>query len=141
MFTIKLTFLLCSFVIGIIGNFQSTLKLISTKIYSCVNILFGQTVSPVCKPSQEIKFGVARNEMVNISCQVDADPDDVKFNWMLNNTLETAEIRSFNSNGSTSIVSYVPKYKNSYGVLLCWGSNKVGVQTEPCSFNVIPASK
>ncbi len=28
-----------------------------------------------------------------------------------------------------------------YGTLLCWGGNELGMQTEPCVFNVIPAGK
>jgi hypothetical protein len=28
-----------------------------------------------------------------------------------------------------------------YGTLLCWGSNEMGMQTEPCVFNIIPAGK
>ncbi|EDS34171.1 conserved hypothetical protein [Culex quinquefasciatus] len=28
-----------------------------------------------------------------------------------------------------------------YGTLLCWGSNEIGTQTEPCVFNLIPAGK
>lgn len=32
-------------------------------------------------------------------------------------------------------------YIQDYGTLLCYGSNELGTQTEPCVFNIIPAGK
>jgi len=33
------------------------------------------------------------------------------------------------------------KKKKDYGTLLCYGSNELGTQTEPCVFNIILAGK
>ncbi|XP_074604261.1 neural cell adhesion molecule 2-like isoform X2 [Brevipalpus obovatus] len=96
--------------------------------------------SPVCRPGQTLRYGVAPNESINITCQVDADPEDVSFNWLLNNSRETIKIRHFSQNGSQSVALYTPRYSDGYGKLLCFGSNRVGDQHEPCVFSIFLAS-
>ncbi|RWR99157.1 Nephrin-like protein, partial [Leptotrombidium deliense] len=77
---------------------------------------------------------------VNVYCKVDADPTDVIFRWTFNNSIENKEITKQVFNGTTSIVTYVPKTEFDYGKLFCWGRNNIGTQIEPCVFSVIPAN-
>ena len=42
-------------------------------------------------------------------------------------------------NGSTSTVDYIPRTPLDYGSLLCWASNSVGRQSQPCVFQLAPA--
>nr|XP_015925746.2 hemicentin-1 isoform X2 [Parasteatoda tepidariorum] len=95
--------------------------------------------TPTCKPSKKNIYGLAREEKVNITCEVDSDPADVTFRWALNNSIENVELHNFKSSGSTSIISYMPKSTTDYGSVLCWGRNSVGDQKEPCFFRIIPA--
>ncbi|KAG8191269.1 hypothetical protein JTE90_003280 [Oedothorax gibbosus] len=95
--------------------------------------------APTCKPSQRDLFGVAREEVVNISCEVDSDPTDVTFRWTLNNTVENTDLHHFESSGATSVITYTPKNSMDYGALQCWGRNSVGEQKEPCIVRIIPA--
>ena len=43
-------------------------------------------------------------------------------------------------NGSVSTVDYIPRTPLDYGSLLCWASNEVGPQSQPCVFHIIPTS-
>ena len=72
-------------------------------------------------------------------CSVIADPPQVSFQWTLNNSLKLLPIKSFISSHLTSVATYEPRSKFGYGQLLCWASNVIGVQREPCVFNIIPA--
>ena len=83
-------------------------------------------------------YGVARNEIVHINCDVEAEPTNVIFRWSLNTSTENVEIRSFISNKSHSVATYVPRNRFSYGALLCSAQNEIGVQKDPCIFNIIP---
>ncbi|KAI1303038.1 Nephrin [Halotydeus destructor] len=89
---------------------------------------------------QRVTYGVARNELVQVSCEVDADPSDISFRWLLNNSDVHTEVRSYVSNGSRSVASYIPTSLRTYGRMLCWGENAIGQQRDPCVFHIIPAS-
>lgn len=107
-------------------------------------------------------YGVATRDPINVSCEVDADPPQVMFKWSLNNSQainhmyddgsglspsarkevskELIPIKTVMSVGQLkSIASYSPRTKYGYGLLYCWASNKVGQQTDPCTFQVVPA--
>ncbi|KAF8764963.1 Nephrin like protein [Argiope bruennichi] len=95
--------------------------------------------APTCKPNQKDLFGVAREEEVNITCEVDSDPQDVTFRWTLNNSVENTELHSFESSGALSVLTYTPKNPMDYGAIQCLGRNSVGEQKEPCVIRVMPA--
>ncbi|XP_063232164.1 nephrin-like [Bacillus rossius redtenbacheri] len=99
--------------------------------------------APVCRPAQQKVYGVARQEMARVMCEVDANPPDVAFSWRFNNTAETVDIQSSHiaSDRTRSFASYVPMTELDYGTLLCSGRNELGAQKEPCVFHVIPAGK
>ena len=97
--------------------------------------------APVCKTSQKILYGAARQEAVKIHCEVDSDPAEVTFRWAFNNTSENIVVENHapSADGGSSIATYVPRSELDYGTLFCWGRNNVGQQIEPCVFSVIPA--
>ncbi|XP_076335860.1 contactin-5-like isoform X1 [Tachypleus tridentatus] len=92
---------------------------------------------PVCKKGQKIAYAVTVNELVKVSCEVNADPDDVTFTWSVNNTEGSQELLSFDSSGLRSVARYIPRNKNDFGFLTCKGRNTVGEQIEPCIFTLI----
>ncbi|XP_075748340.1 protein turtle isoform X2 [Rhipicephalus microplus] len=95
--------------------------------------------APVCKKRQNLVYGVARDEEAEISCEVEADPSELSFKWSLNNSVEVFDVKTFTVNGTTSVASYRPRWKHSYGLLYCWATNTIGMQREPCAFHIIPA--
>ena len=44
----------------------------------------------------------------------------------------------FRSTNSRSVVEYVPRTELDYGSLLCWATNSIGRQREPCIFHLVP---
>jgi len=97
--------------------------------------------APVCKTSQKILYGAARQEAVKILCEVESDPPEVNFRWAFNNTSENIIVENHapSHEGTASIATYVPRSELDYGTLFCWGRNNVGQQIDPCVFSVIPA--
>jgi neural cell adhesion molecule len=84
-------------------------------------------------------FGVAKREPIKVPCEVDADPPQVTFRWSFNNSFEVMAVKNFISAKTRSIATYAPRTKYGYGELYCWAKNRVGEQSEPCVFTVIPA--
>ncbi|KAF8777075.1 Kin of IRRE-like protein 2 like protein [Argiope bruennichi] len=100
-----------------------------------------QLIAPVCKNKAVQVFGVAKQETLNITCELEADPTDVKFHWALNNTVENMDVKNFISEGTSSTVFYTPRNMLGYGALLCWGSNDIGRQKDPCVYRVVPVAE
>jgi hypothetical protein len=118
------------------SRWRCTSILLFSLLFSLLN-----TVSPVCRASQKTTYGVGRNEVVQVSCDVDADPSNVSFKWHINNSDISTELKSFTSNGTRSLSSYAATNPRSYGKLICWGENSIGRQREPCVYSIVPASK
>ncbi|XP_076366951.1 titin-like isoform X7 [Tachypleus tridentatus] len=95
--------------------------------------------APVCKPGQQLTYGVPQYDGVEVRCQVEADPPEVKFRWNFNNSLERREIVNFETSGTESVTRFVPRNNQDFGSLLCWAANNVGMQREPCVYAIIPA--
>ncbi|XP_069178551.1 protein turtle homolog A isoform X1 [Procambarus clarkii] len=98
---------------------------------------------PVCRGGQTVYHGVAKYEQVNIPCRLDAHPKPLAFRWTFNNSGESVDIPAthYQVSGWESTVSYTPHTELDYGTLLCWGSNAVGRQRQPCVFHVFPAGR
>ena len=160
----------------------------------------GVAVAPVCTPGQKAVHGVARQEEVEVSCDVVASPaDNITFHWSftkgdekldmqqsqirwdtdgdislwltktiqfcgipaswLNENISDLKEKSYplcavciifcfyyyitfyRVNGTRSILDYVPRTEMDYGNVLCWATNPVGRQSEPCVYHIIPAGK
>jgi hypothetical protein len=84
---------------------------------------------------------VAKQEKANISCEVEANPPDVRFRWTFNNSAESLNVDAAHIArvGTSSVVSYTPMTELDYGTLLCWASNRIGQQRVPCVFHIIAA--
>lgn len=108
----------------------------STVIQNCLC-----SVAPVCRQGQQKVVGAAKQEAARISCEVDANPNDVHFTWKFNNSGESMEIppSHFTIDRSRSLASYTPLTDQDYGTLLCWARNEFGEQKLPCVFHVVPA--
>lgn len=88
-------------------------------------------------------YGVAKQEMAKITCQVEANPPDVLFRWTFNNSADSVDVAAAHiaKSGTSSQVSYTPMTELDYGTLLCYASNKIGHQRIPCVFHIIAAGK
>lgn len=97
--------------------------------------------APTCKPNQIRVHGIAKSEKASISCAVEANPSDVTFRWLFNNSAESIDVASshITKSGTLSIVSYTPRTEMDYGTLLCWAKNSIGDQKVPCVFHIIAA--
>lgn len=87
---------------------------------------------------------MALHETVQVSCELEANPEDVKFFWKFNNTDNSALILDIPqnlaiTNKTKSVLLYTPMTEHDYGTLLCKGENIIGQQREPCLFHINPA--
>ncbi|XP_054744813.1 neural cell adhesion molecule 1 [Anastrepha obliqua] len=99
--------------------------------------------TPVCKHlDRVILIGASKDETVEVTCEIQADPPPRTFRWKFNNSGETLDVGSerFSVNDSRSILKYTPVSDQDYGTLSCWASNEVGTQNQPCLFQVVLAA-
>ncbi|XP_037799658.1 nephrin-like, partial [Penaeus monodon] len=99
--------------------------------------------APVCSPGQTTSYAVGRQEDAEVTCTVQANPPRASFQWTFNNTADTIDVPQgrFSSSSVTSVITYTPMTSLDYGTLLCWASNEIGTQREPCVFHIVPAGK
>ncbi|KAK8405063.1 hypothetical protein O3P69_001559 [Scylla paramamosain] len=99
--------------------------------------------APVCSPGQITTYAVARYEDAEVSCSVDANPEQHTFRWTFNNTADTIDVPGshFSTSSGHSVITYTPMTELDYGTLLCWSTNDIGSQREPCVFHIVPAGK
>ncbi|XP_047737333.1 uncharacterized protein LOC108677033 [Hyalella azteca] len=99
--------------------------------------------APVCRDLQQAVYGGGKNEHLNVSCAVHAHPPPSSFRWAFNSSSEVNDIehKRYSVVGEgVSQVWYTPRSHLDYGSLLCWATNDVGTQLEPCVFHIIHAS-
>lgn len=95
---------------------------------------------PVCRPGQPQAYSVDRGETAEIRCEVESNPPAVNFRWKFNTSV--SEITELHVNEDVkNVLEFKPQSENDYGTVLCWGLNSIGMQTEPCVFQVVPAGK
>ncbi|XP_050738586.1 hemicentin-1-like [Eriocheir sinensis] len=99
--------------------------------------------APVCAPGQVTRYAVSHNEDAEVTCSVQANPLQATFHWTFNNTADTIDVPQgrYTSSSSHSVITYTPIAALDYGTLLCWASNAIGTQQEPCVFQILPAGK
>lgn len=95
--------------------------------------------APSCKKGmQEVfRYSTSREEL-SIPCEMDADPEDLTFRWVMKNNSEVRDLVSFSSNGTRSLARYKPAVATEFVSLLCWANNSVGPQKTPCTYFVEP---
>lgn len=100
---------------------------------------------PKCKKPDLTIIGASIEELLHVLCQVDADPNRVKFSWQFNNSAgESLKVSSDvyrTVNKTNSELTYKPLSDLDYGTLICWADNTIGRQFEPCVFHLVPAGK
>ncbi|KAK8374265.1 hypothetical protein O3P69_011299 [Scylla paramamosain] len=96
---------------------------------------------PECVLDRTTVLAVGRGERVNISCRVASNPPRATFHWRLNGSE-----RTYTSRGEPLPRGHVSSHyafegasDKDYGMLHCWANNSVGVQEQPCMFQIIPA--
>ena len=69
-----------------------------------------------------------------------AHPSAVSFRWFFNNSehQEWKDHADFSQSGLKSQIEFLPKTSKDYGNLYCIAENAIGVQSEPCSFQIVP---
>ncbi|KAL7017506.1 hypothetical protein ACKWTF_010402 [Chironomus riparius] len=102
-----------------------------------LNVLY----APICRPGLPQTYSVDRGEIANIKCEVESNPMAHDFRWKFNSSFaDFTELQT--SDDVKSILDFKPQSENDYmGTVLCWGINSIGMQTEPCVFQVVPAGK
>lgn len=109
------------------------------------SLFFFFSDAPTCKYDKIIVIGASRGESVDIICEIESDPPAKSFRWKFNNSGESMDVASERfsktSNGSVSVMKYIPVKELDYGLLSCWASNDVGHQINPCVFQVVAAGK
>ncbi|XP_042204213.1 nephrin-like isoform X2 [Homarus americanus] len=102
-----------------------------------LNVMF----APVCSSPGRRTQGVARMESAKVVCQVEAFPLQVNFTWRFNGSSEgeALPLLAIRNQGTSSMLNYTASIEQDYGTLLCWASNKIGIQKEPCVIHLIPA--
>ncbi|CAN8011875.1 unnamed protein product, partial [Ixodes pacificus] len=106
------------------------------------NLLQLRVQSPAeCSPLQfekaVFRYSTSREEL-SIPCEMDADPEDLTFRWVMKNNSEVRDLVSFSSNGTRSLARYKPAVATEFVSLLCWANNSVGPQKTPCTYFVEP---
>ena len=84
-------------------------------------------------PKSEYKNSSQKLELM---CQVDSQPMSNSYRWIFNNTFNQFQIP--NAKSVMEFNNYKPTQSDSHGQVLCWASNELGEQAEPCVFNVMP---
>ncbi|XP_017481561.1 PREDICTED: uncharacterized protein LOC108370691, partial [Rhagoletis zephyria] len=100
--------------------------------------------APICRPSQRFAYSSGRHEMVKIACEIEANPLEATYIWKFNASIgETIDIPAslIAVDRGRSIAHYTPMTENDYGTLLCWASNEIGDQSEPCVYTITPAGE
>ncbi|GBP05211.1 hypothetical protein EVAR_70230_1 [Eumeta japonica] len=98
-------------------------------------------VAPTCRPGQMTEFEVGRGEIARIPCEVEANPTQLNYTWRVDTGNGAHEIpqEHTQNEGGRSVLRYLPRTEADFGILYCWGQNNVGIQTEPCQYQLIPA--
>ncbi|XP_049882104.1 titin-like [Pectinophora gossypiella] len=103
--------------------------------------------SPTCKSSQPTVMRAARGEVIEIECDLDANPKEpMSYHWWFNSSahskheLTTTSTMNAAQNMQGSFL-YMVNTSADYGWVQCSGTNSVGRQSKPCLFHILPADK
>lgn len=86
-------------------------------------------------------LGAARLEEASVPCEVEANPANVNFTWRINGTTKRSDDVKFTVEGTRSIAHVTPVSTNDFGTLICWATNVLGRQQEPCVYQLVAAGK
>ncbi|KAH8402332.1 hypothetical protein KR009_011424, partial [Drosophila setifemur] len=100
--------------------------------------------APVCRAVQRTSYSAGRQETVKVACEIEANPAEASYVWKFNASHgESIDILSSQVavDRGRSIAHYTPMTENDYGTLLCWATNEIGDQSEPCVYTIVPAGE
>lgn len=103
--------------------------------------MFHFSVTPTCRSSEPKIYGISPVEVLNVTCDFEADPRDTHIRWSLNTSQGIQVLTNWTKGGPRSIFSYSTKTDKGYGILMCWAKNSIGTQKMPCNIKVVPAGK
>lgn len=88
-------------------------------------------------------IGAAIDDMVNLTCRVNASPGYVSFRWYFRSPENLLNITKdlFSVQDRTSLLTHRVQADTDYGDVLCFAANDIGEQAMPCTFSVVPAGK
>ena len=85
------------------------------------------------------ELNTSRYQIVNLLCEVEANPTNVSFHWSLNNSRDSDIILSKHTNdGIFSRLRHTLRADEDYGTFGCWASNIVGYSKQPCLYHINP---
>ncbi|KAG7295240.1 hypothetical protein JYU34_022218 [Plutella xylostella] len=101
---------------------------------------------PTCKSQQPGVMRAARGEILEIDCDLDANPKEpMSYQWWFNSSTHTKhELITSSINNAQNLPGtflYMVNTSADYGWVQCSGTNAVGRQTKPCLFHILPADK
>lgn len=88
--------------------------------------------------------GAAKGENVALRCAVAAYPTAFRFEWEFHGTGDSVDVVALGktqSHGNVSRFFYTPQSDSDFGAFLCWASNDIGRQVQPCVFHVVAAGE
>ncbi|XP_053620626.1 nephrin-like [Plodia interpunctella] len=102
--------------------------------------------APTCRTSTPIVMRAARGEVLEIECDLDANPkESMSYHWWFNSSahskheLTTSPVTQSQNMPGTFL--YMVNNSADYGWVQCSGTNAVGRQTKPCLYHILPADK
>ena len=98
---------------------------------------------PMCRIQQKDSYGGTKGVTSEVECHVEAKPAVTSFRWAFNATGEPVPVTSGTSrttaDGSISVLMYTPRTESDFGQLLCWATNPMGTQSQPCVYHFYAA--
>lgn len=116
-----------------------------------LDFVFTIPVEPVCDYEQtKSRYEVSVDQPTKIDCHVLAEPgDDLHFEWKFNQTItdqrdgftaitshKLEQLKQFETNGSSSQLTFLAKSRRQVGQLLCLASNSLGRQEKACVIQI-----
>ena len=92
---------------------------------------------------EKTTFGANIGSKLKVKCTVDSSPAPSSFSWGFNNTKDAVKMDRtlFTVEGSSSVLDYHLVSDHQFGHLYCWARNSMGLMSNPCVFNIIPATR
>lgn len=89
-------------------------------------------------------YGAGKNDTIEVICEVDSNPEPETFKWSFNHSREPIPEKRFTTidrKRGISILTFQPKTEMDFGYLTCTATNRVGTQSMPCHYQIVPAGK
>ena len=92
---------------------------------------------PVCHDPEVTRHPAEFSPGVSLTCGVESYPAPRSYRWQYNSSQGSFQIP--NAKSMMSFMNYaVSEEGGTEGEVLCWATNEVGEQDEPCVFHVVP---